>query len=212
VVYQEIQFHSWFALDLDGRFLNNKAFLLPTGDLYVAAVLNSSLIWWFLERFIGHMKDEAFAMQGFRVDHLPVPRPVPAKRDRIVHHAERLVAMTRRRHEEAEGFHRRLADATSVERITRKLETYWKLDERAFLDQIRKGRGRIESKDRLISAFAKSRDDQRMIWEETRRLEIDLHNLVFDLYGLTESEVKLLRETAPPRDPLILTEAEQEST
>ena len=45
---QEIQFHSWFAFDTDGYYLNNKAFFVPSGDRYLLALLNSSVTWWFL--------------------------------------------------------------------------------------------------------------------------------------------------------------------
>lgn len=39
---------------------------------------------------------------------------------------------------------------------------------------------------------------------ERRRLEHDLHALVFRLYDLTEDEIARVRRTAPPRDPLCL--------
>ena len=35
IVYQDIQFHSWFALDREGCFLNNTGYFLPSGDLYL---------------------------------------------------------------------------------------------------------------------------------------------------------------------------------
>ena len=46
IVYQEIQFHSWFAWDDDSYMHNNKVFSLITNERYLAAVLNSSLMWW----------------------------------------------------------------------------------------------------------------------------------------------------------------------
>ena len=41
---------------------------------------------------------------------------------------------------------------------------------------------------------------------EADALEIDVQHRIFHLYGLTPDEVRLLRSTAPPRDPLALVE------
>jgi len=32
-------------------------------------------------------------------------------------------------------------------------------------------------------------------------LELQLHQAIFDLYGLSQEEIELLKSTAPPRDP-----------
>lgn len=66
VVYQEIQFHPAYALEASGVFSNNKTFILPTDDLYLLAVLNSPLIWWFNWRELPHMKDEALSPVAFK--------------------------------------------------------------------------------------------------------------------------------------------------
>src|SRR5713101_2744620 len=75
IVYQEIQFHSWFALDTSGSYPNNKAFFLPTDDLCLLAVLNSPLMWWVLTRTLPHMKDEALSPVGFIMENLRVQLP-----------------------------------------------------------------------------------------------------------------------------------------
>ncbi len=59
LVYQEIQFHPSYALDRLGHFGNNKTFFIPVADLYLLAVLNSPLLWWYNWRFLPHMKDES---------------------------------------------------------------------------------------------------------------------------------------------------------
>ena len=41
---------------------------------------------------------------------------------------------------------------------------------------------------------------------EARALKLKLHAEVFELYGITEEERMLIRETRPPRDPRFLVE------
>ena len=47
---------------------------------------------------------------------------------------------------------------------------------------------------------------RRALLAYTSRRETRLQQTIFDLYGLTPDEVRLLRATASPRDPLTLVE------
>ena len=84
IVYQEILFHSWFARTDAVDVHNNKVFALPTDDDWLLAVLNSRLMWWFLTRFLPHMKDEALTPSGFRMEHARIVRPdAPTRRTAV---------------------------------------------------------------------------------------------------------------------------------
>jgi hypothetical protein len=209
--YQEIQYHSRFALDLDGLFMSNKAFLLPGADAYLVAVLNSSVVWWFLERYIGHLKDEAFAMQSFKMEHLPIAPPTAG----TVEHVERLSVglqtLTQARLDEQKSFSECLTQVLGPMKLGPKLESYWRLDEHTFSAALGKSNSFATSPlgmAEILKEFRRSRAILREIGREACKLEIELHHLVFVLYGLTPEEVRLVRETAPPRDPLTLTEQE----
>jgi hypothetical protein len=205
-VYKIISFHSEFALDGEGHYSNDKTFVLPTEDPYLLAVLNSAAAWWQAFHTFPRMKDDAIAMAGFKVEDFPIPRPTAAQRGPIVSHAERLVALARRRQEAVAAFLAHVAEAAALERLTRKLETYWDLDDKLFQDEVRKAGGKAVSPG-LARAFRASRGEVRHVVEEECQLEIKCHHRVFELYGLAESEVRLLRERPVPRDPLALAQA-----
>jgi hypothetical protein len=59
LVYQDITWRASFCLDTMGTFSNNTVYCLPTADLWVLAVLNSPVGWWFAWRKAQHGKDEA---------------------------------------------------------------------------------------------------------------------------------------------------------
>ena len=52
IVYQEIQFHPRYALDLSGAFSNNKTFFVPSSDHWLLAALNSPIMWWHNWRYL----------------------------------------------------------------------------------------------------------------------------------------------------------------
>src|SRR6185503_16065059 len=81
IVYQEIQFHPSYAFDTNGYFGNNKTFFITSEDLYLLAVLNSPLMWWYNWRYLPHRKDEALSPVGFLMEDLPIAEPTPAVRE-----------------------------------------------------------------------------------------------------------------------------------
>jgi len=73
VVIQQILYHSVFALDTENYYANPKVYSVTTDDLFILAVLNSRVVWWYLYRIWPHMKDEALNVQKPKLLALPVP-------------------------------------------------------------------------------------------------------------------------------------------
>ncbi|MEO8601713.1 MAG: TaqI-like C-terminal specificity domain-containing protein [bacterium] len=209
IVYQEIGFHSRFALDGDGYYANNKTFLLRARELFLLGVLNSSVVWRILWADLPHMKDEAIAMQGFAIERIPIPEPPVSLRGRMEALVQALLDLTVKSADLAAGFLHWL-DERGIERITPRLEAYWELNATAFqAEMVRAKATKLVGSARqwVLDEHHQQVSLIRPILENISRLEIELQHLVFDLYGLTPDEARLLRSTAPPRDPLALVES-----
>ncbi len=72
ILYQEIATYQAFAWDTSGAFSNNKTFLIPNASLYLLALLNSKLIWFFLGSIVGKMAGGTYAMQTIYISQIPV--------------------------------------------------------------------------------------------------------------------------------------------
>jgi hypothetical protein len=73
IVVQCIGYFSRFALDNDGQYVNNKILFIPSGDLYLLAILNSRVSWWIINRTFQHMKDDGISVDVQYLMALPVP-------------------------------------------------------------------------------------------------------------------------------------------
>ncbi|MCC7104578.1 MAG: Eco57I restriction-modification methylase domain-containing protein [Chloroflexi bacterium] len=209
IVYQEILFHSWFAWDDAGYFHNNKAYSLRTDERHLAAILNSSVLWWYMARALPHMKDEAFAMQSFAVEQLPVPRASCQRCDDLDPLVPQLVTLAADRQRIQRAFLARLRSPVELERPSAKLQDFWRLSDGELAAELKRAVGsRAMGVDNgLGRELCDLAHEYRLRYRESLELEFRIQRLVFDLYGLTPEEVALVRETAPPRDPLKLAEA-----
>jgi hypothetical protein len=208
VLYQEIQYHPWYALSGPDVLANNKVFLLPTSDQWLMAVLNSPLMWWYNWRYLPHMKDEALTPMGFKMESVPIARGDEEQVLLASRGVRRLVEITRQRQQAQGALLDWLRAEFDIEKPSQRLAAPADLDADAFVAEVRKARGR---KRRPMSAaqvqalhreHAETIEPVRVEAAEAARLERALADLVHAAYGLTDADLDLMWRTAPPRMPL----------
>jgi SAM-dependent methyltransferase len=208
IIYQEIQFHSSYALDRDGFLLNNKSFFVPSEDSWLLAVLNSPLMWWFNWRYLPHMKDEALSPTGVKMEQLPIAVPNQETRDFADKTVPQLVTFVREDDEGRSGVLDALKTQLAVEAPGQKLQSFEALSREDFLAEVTKRRpktaGKLKPAD--LKYLREIYDEYAVPVQERRAralaMERRLANLVNQAYGLTPEEVELLWATAPPRMPV----------
>jgi hypothetical protein len=205
LVYQEIQYHPCYALDIGGMFGNNKTFLLPTDNVSLLAILNSPLMWWFNWRFMPHMKDEALTPVAFKMEELPVAQLKSGNDESVSLLVKSLIVAAQAT---------RQANTSIVDWLRAEfnfdkpgaLTAPHTLEVDQFVGTIRKAL----PKPRKLSAaeIARVRQEYTTTIGPARRaaadalaLERRLSELVNAAYGLTPDEIKLMWDTAPPRMP-----------
>jgi Eco57I restriction-modification methylase len=207
IVYQEIQYHPSYTFDGGGSLVNNKCFFIPSADLWLLAVLNSSVIWWHNWRFLGHAKDEALTPQAYQMELVPIAHCSDITPDTVAsinslrdiqtstHQVRRLLA---------DWYHASL-DIAAIPNVLRD-PFILRVDE--FVAAIRRAR---PAKLGTFSAAAIRyiRDEYtRTVLPAARQLgeaarhERALSDLVDQAYGLTPEDVDLMWRTAPPRMPI----------
>jgi hypothetical protein len=207
IVYQEIQFHPCYALDVSGQLGNNKTFFVAKGDLYLLAVLNSPLMWWHNWRYLPHMKDEALSPVGRLMELLPIARPPDAIRCRVENAVRRLIEITSREQSTGRDLLDWLRVEHGIEKPSMKLQSPTTLDSDAFVAEVKKLRGKknplsAPALKNLREEYSRTVEPSRALAAEALTLEHEVSGLVNDAYGLTPDEVKLMWQTAPPRMPV----------
>ena len=207
IMYQEIQFHPCYAMDTSGCVMNNKAFMLPSDDLYLLGVLNSPLMWWHNWRYLPHMKDEALSPVGFLMKDLPIAVPTEEVRAAVTRSVTRLLDITATQHGTSATLLDWLRVEHGIEKPSQRLQGFLALDSDGFAAEVKKIRGR---KAPLTAAGVKSLRDEfvrtvepaQRLAAEAIRMEREVSDLVIAAYGLTPAEIDLMCETAPPRMPI----------
>jgi hypothetical protein len=208
IIYQEIQFYPAYSADTNGLYLNNKGFLLPSSDPWLLAVLNSPLLWWFGWRHFPHMKDEALTPAGFRMETMPIARPIESTAARVAEIVRLLPVIVRQRHAARRALRGWLATTWDLPRPPQMLTDPFALSADAFAQALRAA---LPARRRNLSAAAVSaiRTEHAATvapvatrLAEASRLENELSRLVNQAYGMTEEDERLMWATRPPRMPI----------
>jgi hypothetical protein len=206
IVYQEIQYYPRFSLELNGILSNNKTFFIGTNDLWSLTSLNSSLLWWFNWRHLGHGKDEALNALGVKMEHVPIAPAVDYQT--FVPQVEALRSIQAEAHQRRQLLTDWYSRSLGIGTVPTVLRDPFGLSADQFTSALGKA---PDNRKRVMTAatIGHIRDEYtRTVEPMTRRLgdaarhERVLSDIVNAAYGLTPEEVALMWRTAPPRMPL----------
>lgn len=207
IYYQLIQYHPCYALDHEGVYGNNKTAFILADDLYLLAVLNSPLMWWYNWRYLPHMKDEALAPNPTVLEAIPIAQPSEAIRFEVSTSTRRCIEAEESIRIVASDILDWLRVEHEIEKPSLKLQAPVELDCDAFVAEVKKARGR--SKPLSAAALRNLREEHqrtivpaRALAAEALALEHQISDLVNAAYGLTPDEIALMWQTAPPRMPI----------
>ena len=207
IMYPEITWRAEWSFDERATFSNNTVYVLPTDDLWILAVANSPVNWWYSWRNAIHGKDEALRFIKDYAKTIPIPTPNAKQRSIAENLVRQLVATSKTQQSTRKTLLDWFAIEYDIEKPSMKLQDPISLDSDSLVNEIKKLRGK---KHPLSAAALKAlRDEDARTLEPARRLQAEaltLENQLSDLvnaaYGLTPEEVKLMWDTAPPRMPI----------
>ena len=205
--YQDITWQAQVCYDDCKTLSNNTVYFLPSDDLWIMAVLNSPIGWWYAWRKAQHGKDEALRYFTDFVEAFPIPRPAEDQRKATEAFVRRLIALRDATHRRIQDLLHWLKVEYEIVKPSMRLQSPIDLECDAFIAEVRKLRGK--KKPLSLAALRNLRDEHertivpaQALAHEARTLEQQVSDLVNAAYGLTPSDMKLMWETAPPRMPV----------
>jgi hypothetical protein len=181
--------------------------MLPNDDLYLLAVLNSPVIWWYTQKFLPPALNGSQRPFAGKMKDLPIAPPTDAIRAGVEPAVARLIALTQNRRERVRELLDWLRIEFAVEKPGQKLETFAGLESAAFIEEVRRRRAKGQPKlspaglRQLSETFADYAAQIKGIDAESLTHERTISDLVNLAYGLTPAEIDLMWQTAPPRMP-----------
>ena len=157
ILYQDLAFHSRFAVSEPGTVAEMTCSCLPSPDRWLLAVLNSALMWAYMSRTVIHGKDEVLRLKTIYVEQLPIAQPSDTERSLANEITGRLIELTK---QEQSATHEVLAWLVAEFGVTtpgQALEAFADLEEGPFIQQVRarRSKGEVRLSPAAVSELAR---------------------------------------------------------
>ena len=83
IMYPVIAKESRFAFDTTGALTNDKGFIIPVSDFYLLGVLNSSVVWEYLQIQCSELLGKSLELRSIYMNKIPIPNASTTERQAI---------------------------------------------------------------------------------------------------------------------------------
>ncbi len=178
--------------------MGKSRYFIPGGDDFIAGLLNSKAVWFFLTGISDSVRGGFYRMFAQNIMRIPIPEAASTQKESIAEIAQQCQALAEQRYQLQQNITRRIPDLCPPDReakLTNKLKSWWELDFDTFQKEIKKAfktsiplAERNDWQDYLQS----SRQQVAELARELSAREEALNRAVYAVFDLTPEEIGLL--------------------
>ncbi len=186
-----------YCYDDKGHFLPSNGYLLTSEKVplfYILGILNSRLMRFYFN-FIGIMTaGGAFTLKYDTIAEFPFREVSPENQAFMTEKVSQILALQKDLRKTQSNFLELVEANFQVPKISRKLEKWYEFDKSVFLQELEKQKVEIpmrKQKD-FFEFFTEEQESVKTLSFQIQSLENEIDSLVFEIYGLTEEEIKIV--------------------
>lgn len=201
IIYPLMSQSPKFSLDRSGSLTNQNTFVIKSNDLFLLAILNSSVIWFVLSGIADSLRGGVWCLvlKSHFVAQVPIPSATDEQKAALRELATSAQAAAEKRYELQQAIIRRIPDLASDPantKLTNKLKTWWSLpDFAAFQSEVEKALKAtipLQERNDWETWINNTRAEIQSLTTEIARLEAEINAKVYALFYLTPDEIALL--------------------
>lgn len=203
IIWGEIAMKPKFTLDTDRLFLLNTCYLMTLDnenyDLrYLIALINSKLICWQFRSISTSVRGGYWRYTKQYVEKIPIYPATPEEQQTFIEKTDKMLQLNKKLKEEVNDFNSWIQKEFGIDKLSQKLEKYYKLSEDEFMDELRKKK--VDTKVRknreyLEREFNESIKIINPVLQEIKQTDDKIDKMVYELYELTDKEIGIIENS-----------------
>ncbi|MEA3302160.1 MAG: TaqI-like C-terminal specificity domain-containing protein [Pseudomonadota bacterium] len=200
IYYPDITDSSKFHLDKSGAFSGNTGYFLPSEDMFLLGLLNTSVVWFVLTGLADAVRGGFYRMFSQNINRVPIPVATDQQKETIANLAQQIQSLAEQRYQIENSFRRRLPDLCPPEReskLKKKLHSWWLLDFpqlQAALKTAFKTTIPLTERNDWQDYFEAEQHKINTLNQQIRELEQQLDQAIYALFDLSADEIDLLQK------------------
>ena len=126
---------------------------------------------------------------------IPIPEILLHNQQPFIEKADKMLTLNKELHELTDKFIHRIQDNLKIQKLTKKLENFYELDFKDFLTELKKQKVSLSlsQQDEREPYFKEYKEKILALKGEIERVDGEIDEMVFDLYGLNEEEARVVK-------------------
>lgn len=194
IVFPNLQNTNKFAYDETGAYINAPAVILPTNDKFLTAILNSKLVWYFLTSICVVRNGGYVEVKPQYFEQIPIPKISEEIKPELSELTIQIISKTSEKQKLQSLFLHLLENKFAELKINKKLENWHELEFKDFLKELQKAKIKLNISEEAewIQYFNEQTEKVKTIKSEIEKTDREIDRMVYELYGLTEEEIKIV--------------------
>ncbi|AFM05922.1 type I restriction-modification system methyltransferase subunit [Bernardetia litoralis DSM 6794] len=166
-------------------------------DKFIWVLLNSPLINWYSYRFIFGKAIRTMHFDNAVTSRIPIPKITKEAQKPFIELANKMLSLNEDFAAKKNRFLRRLEENFKLDKLSKKLDSFYDFDFSVHKAELKKKKIELSFKqqDEWQDYFEDYKKDLLALQSQIQSTDNQIDNLVFELYGLTEEEIKLIQES-----------------
>ncbi|TQD39412.1 Eco57I restriction-modification methylase domain-containing protein [Haloflavibacter putidus] len=218
IMTREISLGCNMTYDENGEFYHNtkvysfvKKDSFEVDEKYYLGILNSKVMWFFLKNTGSEYRGGYYVFKTNYLKPFPLPE-ISSNAQEIINLVNEILAQNKDFSSKTEKFQNYLLSQYPVEKLSKKLQNWHELDFGDFIKELNKAinkenRARRKNEQSEIPKLTKKNEFEWMelfednkkkaveLQTEINRIDNQIDQMVYELYGLTEEEIKIVENT-----------------
>lgn len=190
IIFPNLQNKNKFSYDDTGTVINAPAVMLPTEDKFLAAILNSKLVWYFLTSICVVRSGGYIEVKPQYFEQIPIPEINTNDKIEMTAITETMLELNRQLQEKKNKFISRIQSNFEIDKITKKLGSFYEFDFKTFVAELKKQKLilSLSQQDEWEDYFSGYKNLINNLQEDIAKTDKEIDEMVYELYGLSEEE------------------------
>ncbi|MFY0630467.1 MAG: Eco57I restriction-modification methylase domain-containing protein [Flavobacteriaceae bacterium] len=203
IIYPRINNQSNFFIDSKGEFsLSDNNFFISSDKKELLAILNSSLIFFFLKNISSTLQGGYYDFRRPFIEKIPIKVPNKNNQTNLVEKADKNLSLNNDYQLRISTFQKYFKSLFSFEKLTKKLQNWHDLSFKEFIVELNKaikkeGGEKLSKLQELewMDVFETKKAEAQALKAEIDKTDKEIDAMVYELYGLTEEEISIVENS-----------------
>ncbi|MCK5171413.1 MAG: hypothetical protein KAQ75_16155, partial [Bacteroidales bacterium] len=195
IMYQKFQVKPCFIYDEQGLFCNDSMWIIPTSNKSLLGILNSKIGWWLITKYCTQIQNGCQLIWKY-FGQIPIPEISDSA---LINLVDKMIVNTSNQTYLSSKFLKYIQSQCQIEKPTKKLQSWYEFDFSEFIKELNKAIKKVDGEkltkmDEMewMEVFETKKAEVQAINSEIIKTDKAIDQMVYELYGLTEEEIKII--------------------